>query len=324
MSIIRNTITSFRFECGLVLLCLSFFCQSILANTSLTSPSNLTIELSPEVPESSPGTISEVRRPYNRGDVDWIKVLSEEFDGDSLDGTLWEIGRFPGHFGHDGWSKAVNHDEAACFHNGQVKVANGKLQLTARLTTEDEKVKCLFADESPGAEYVSGYITTRGKYLVGPGSYIEAKIDLPSIGGNLINWVQFWTSDIDQNIALWPDAGEIDIVETLEGKACANFHYSGGGVHQWYNVGEVLCENLAGGANVFALLWDKQGFLTFYYNGIQVGGSRVIDTVSLAGDIATSFRHNIEIGYGIPKVGSTPPIDEQTMTVEYLDIYEVD
>lgn len=274
------------------------------------------------------------RRPYRQGNVNWTKTFTEEFNGTSLNSEIWEVGRYPGSHGDPGWSKAVDQHEATCYHNDQVKLQDGKLHLTVRKATSSELSKCRHKDGSSGAKYVGGFINTRSHggnpgYSVGPGTYLEAKITLPGEGTKLYNWAQFWLSDMDHVNGYWPTSGEFGILETLSGskyKACANFHYEASdGSHNHYNRGAITCERLeAGVPHIFAMKWERNGKVTYYYNGEIVGGDDIIDTVALAGPIAYNYRQNIQFGFGVPTSGMVEPVNPQTVVVDYLDVYSID
>jgi len=273
------------------------------------------------------------RRPYGQGNVNWTKTFTEEFSGASLDPEIWEVGRYPGSHGDPGWSKAVDQHEATCYHNGQVKLRDGKLHLTVRKATSSELSKCRHKDGSSGAKYVGGFINTREHggnpgLSVGPGTYLEAKMTLPGEGTKLFNWAQFWISDMDHVNGYWPSGGEFGILETLSGSkymACANFHYKNrDGGHSHYNRGAITCERLeAGVPHTIAMKWEKNGKVTYYYDGKIVGGDDVIDTVGLAGSIAYKYRQNIQFGFGVPTNGIVEPNNPQTVVVDYLDIYSI-
>ena len=64
-------------------------------------------------------------------------------------------------------------------------------------------------------------MSTRGKFSFTYG-FIEARVWLPAVAGNpgeVANWPGVWADGQS-----WPEDGEIDIAEGLDGEVCAHFH----------------------------------------------------------------------------------------------------
>jgi beta-glucanase (GH16 family) len=59
-------------------------------------------------------------------------------------------------------------------------------------------------------DFTSARITTKGKVLIAPGSYLEASITAPT-GAGL--WPAFWTLGSNIDRVGWPASGELDIFE---------------------------------------------------------------------------------------------------------------
>lgn len=112
----------------------------------------------------------------------WKIKVNDEFDGDSLNTTLWQaLNRRDSH-----------NNEKQYYHPNQVNVQDGTLQITAINTPRD------------GKAYQSGLITSKAIY--GPGRF-EIRVDLPTSQGM---WPAFW---LNSNHVDWPKGGEIDIME---------------------------------------------------------------------------------------------------------------
>ena len=119
-------------------------------------------------------------------------VFSDDFDSEKLDGRKWLASR-------DGYrSGAFNPDkEGAYFDPENVALSGGQLHLTLR--------------DAPGTRvwgktyaWSSGAVTTQGRFAFGDGSYVAARIQLPTSDGL---WPAFWTAVPDR----WPP--ETDIFE---------------------------------------------------------------------------------------------------------------
>ncbi|MDR2702051.1 MAG: glycoside hydrolase family 16 protein [Spirochaetaceae bacterium] len=149
-------------------------------------------------------------------------VWSDEFDGDSLDLSKWNIETGTGaQYGLEGWGN----EEKEFYKPENVIVKNGYLYLEARKDNDA-------ANSSRGKfPYTSGKISTGGimnhdgtlkpvKFLVQPGMRIEARVKSAK-GVGL--WPAFWmigatSNNLNGYKALsWPRCGEVDILEIRGG-----------------------------------------------------------------------------------------------------------
>jgi hypothetical protein len=90
--------------------------------------------------------------------------------------------------------------------------------------------------------------------------YFEAQIYLPPApDGTVANWPAWWMDG-----QVWPQDGEIDIVEGLGGKACFHFHFSRN------NPPGGCVSGKAGKWHTFGVDWEASS-ITWYYDGLQVG-----------------------------------------------------
>ncbi|MET8095571.1 glycoside hydrolase family 16 protein [Streptomyces sp. NPDC005236] len=177
----------------------------------------------------------------------WHQVFGDEFNGTALDGSKWNSNWF----GCSGCvTKPPNSAEASAYSPSQVSVGGGSLHLNLiqKPTTVGGKTY----------PYVSGLVTSNGKAQFTYGAF-EARIYAPSSGSQMANWPSFWADG--QN---WPTDGEMDVLEGLGGSACYHFHSTAGGP------GGCASGNYSGGWHTFGAEW-KQGSVTYYYDGKQVG-----------------------------------------------------
>ena len=193
---------------------------------------------------------------------DWKLSFDDEFDGTSLNTAKWSAGWLA-----SGITGPVNSTEEECYDPAQVTESDGSLNLA--LITKSES--CGIADPV----YASGMVNTSGKFSYTYG-FLQARVWLPAVTGEpakIANWPAVWTDG--QN---WPTDGEDDIVEGINGRACAHFHsgVSPGGIAAAHGTAEVSAvsgcvdETLTGGWHTFGADWEP-GSVTYYYDGKDVG-----------------------------------------------------
>jgi beta-glucanase (GH16 family) len=193
---------------------------------------------------------------------DWKSIFDDEFDSTVLDTSKWSTGWLA-----SGITGPVNSFEKECYDPAQVTQSGGALNLS--LITKSES--CGIADP----EYASGMVNTNGKFSYTYG-FLQTRVWLPAKTGDpseVANWPAVWTDG--QN---WPTDGEDDIMEGINGHACAHFHSATdpGGTAAANGTAEVSaksgCVNeiLTGGWHTFGADWEP-GSVTYYYDGKDVG-----------------------------------------------------
>jgi len=232
----------------------------------------------------------------------WKIKVKEEFDGTSLNTTLWEPMNRRDSF----------NNEKQYYHPNQVVVADGNLQITAINVPRD------------GKAYQSGLITSKALY--GPGRF-EARINLPTSQGM---WPAFW---LNANNVPWPRGGEVDILENRgsqpnlvssayhwqvsQTQPCCDGHeftfkeleYSGpeeGNYHNTYHTYAVEWEELQ-------LRFYVDGEL--YHSVTETANRPIYET-------AKNIIINLAVGgnFGGDPNGST--VWPQTMLVDYVRVWE--
>ena len=236
-------------------------------------------------------------------------VMSEEFNVDGApNSNLWscEIG-----LGPDPSNPWGNYEEQYYTDRPQnIKVENGVLKITAR------------REQYMGSSYTSARIISKGKYEKKYGR-IEARIKLPR-GKGL--WPAFWMLGANSDTVIWPQCGEIDIMEYLGNSPTKIF----GTVHgPGYSAGESISKNffLSNSRfdtdfHIFGIEWDENR-VNFYVDDILYHS---VTPEDVPGEwvFNQSFYMilNIAVGGNLPGSpnGETP--FPQEMLVDYIRVYE--
>lgn len=118
---------------------------------------------------------------------DYTLVWSDEFDGNSLDESVWSYNT-----GGNGWGN--NEKQYYTSRSENIRVQNGMLEIEAR------------KEQYQNNDYTSARIMSKGKKAFAYGKF-ESRIKFPGGGGT---WPAFWMMGNSGN---WPNCGEIDIIE---------------------------------------------------------------------------------------------------------------
>ena len=123
-------------------------------------------------------------------EIEWQLVFEDEFDGNSLDTSKWNIEEGDGCPDLCGWGN----NEQQIYSADNITVADGKLTIEGR-------------QEADGT-YTSARINTKGKFDFRYGR-IEVSARLPAGRGT---WPAIWLLHSDPSVyGPWPVSGEIDI-----------------------------------------------------------------------------------------------------------------
>lgn len=240
-------------------------------------------------------------------------VFSDEFDVDgSINTDLWSFDIGTGaEQGIPGWGNQELQYYTDRPEN--IRVEDGMLHITAR------------RESFQGSNYTSAKILTRGKFETTFGRF-EARIKLP-FGQGI--WPAFWLlGDDSDGTVIWPQVGEIDIME-YKGQQPTIIH---GSIHgPGYSAGQAVTRTfqLPTGRfdtdfHVFAIEWGPD-FIDYYVDDVNyftVTPGSVGDNEWVFNDNTFYFILNVAVGgtfVGSPNNLTPFP---QTMLVDYVRVYE--
>lgn len=148
----------------------------------------------------------------------------------------------------------VNIQESAGYVPAQATVSAGNLRLAMIATPVT-----VGGNTYP---YRSGCVTTNGKFNFAPTSIgvAEASIYMPGSGGVISNFPAFWWN----GQPTWPNNGEFDTVEGLNGVAAAHVHYPGGGP------GFTFSGDYTNAFHTFGCVWYLGDKTEYYVDGVKV------------------------------------------------------
>jgi beta-glucanase (GH16 family) len=185
----------------------------------------------------------------------WKLIFNSQFNGHSLDTSLWR----PGWFG-TGITSPINQHEVACYSSSNVSFpGDGTVHLsvtgvtsTCQGQTHSYTGAVLSTNPSDGR--------TRGGFQFTYG-VLQAKVFVPGTPHGVANWPAVLTLG-----QVWPRDGENDIMENLSGTVCSHFHSPG------FAPGGPLgaCDpTFTPGWHIVSSNWEP-GSVTWYYDGIEL------------------------------------------------------
>jgi len=201
------------------------------------------------------------KRPPTPGD--WVKTFDDEFDGNAIDSSKWNI------YGENYWDKKSH------FSKDNTIIGGGVVRLRFQKKHGHQ-------NDDPNhqrvTDYATGFLDTYGKWTQRYG-YLEARMKLPTAPGL---WPAFWMMP-DRGVATDPqwkrqstaDGGmELDIMEHLTrwgpNRYNMAMHWDGYGKdHKSVGSDRIYVQPDKEGWLTSGLLWTP-GSLVFYCNGREV------------------------------------------------------
>ncbi len=221
----------------------------------------------------------------------WNLALDSEFDGASLNTSVWQTGWF----NSTGTSGPINSSETACYSPSNVSFpGDGAMHLNVTHTAST----CGGAKEP----WTGAVVTTNPNDGRGSGGFqytygvVEARVYVPADGNGIANWPAVWSDGQS-----WPNDGEDDVMESINNKVCSTFHDPLGAPHVCLKTGAVTP-----GWHTFASDWEP-GSVTYYYDGQNVGSVTtgvtsspmylVLDNTVDATDFSNNVADSMQVQY---------------------------
>ena len=246
-------------------------------------------------------------------------LWSQEFDGPA--GTLpdttstwnYDVGTGP-----DGWGNQEH--EYYPDTNAQCD-GEGNLVITAqRLATDDP-----IATADPRVEFYSSRLNTRGKVEFQYGR-IETRIKMPVGDGT---WPAFWMLGTRLGEIVWPDCGEIDIVEVgdIKNELVASLHGPGYcGDKPLTNRVEVE-DTLNSQFHTYAIEW-LPGRVEWFFNDRSISVKTSDDAAAVNSEWVFNQKYfllmNLAMGGVFVPGGLDPELNTAQLSVDYIRHYSID
>jgi len=181
---------------------------------------------------------------------EWELTWYDEFEGDSLDSSKWNIDIGNGFYNEGEWISGWGNNELQYYDEENVRVEDGRLILEAK---EEER-----SDEYGEYDYTSGKITSEGLFSQSYGRF-EASMKLPEGQGY---WPAFWMMPEDDVYGGWAASGEIDIMENRgseTNQVSGAIHYGGIYPNNTYSEGAYrFDEGSTQEFNTYAVEWEPE------------------------------------------------------------------
>lgn len=276
------------------------------------------------------GVSAQTTTPPSGYELRW----SDEFNGTSLNTTLWNIEEN----GNGGGNQELQY-----YRKENVAVHDGNLVLTARRENYNNK------------QFTSGRVNTRDKAYFKHG-IIQARIKFPKTANGV--WPAYWMMGNDYGKVGWPKCGEIDIVETGNADGIKNgtqtrhfgstLHWGtgAGAAHKQYGTSYLAPETNPlqnGDYHIITMEWNGN-FMQMFYDledfSVSAKNKARFYSVSLPSSTNTSdigyyfqkpffFIFNLAVGgnyTGIYNAGGITAMpnagDEAKMYVDWVRVYQ--
>ncbi|MEO0338896.1 MAG: family 16 glycosylhydrolase, partial [Bacteroidota bacterium] len=235
-------------------------------------------------------------------------VWEDNFNGTDLDATKWSYQIGDGSdLGIPGWGN----QELQYYREENTTVSDGTLKITAQ------------QESFGGYDYTSSRIRTENK---GDWTYgrFEASIKLP-IGAGM--WPAFWMLPTDYVYGIWPQSGEIDIMEYLgqePDKAFGTIHYGQLFPNNSFTSAEYLKYNgnFSDEFHEFAIEWEENE-IRWYIDDYLYGTKTPADLGGEFWPFDQDFHFILNVAVGGTLGG---PVDDsmlpQVMEVDYVRVYK--
>ncbi len=236
-------------------------------------------------------------------------LWQDEFTGNGVDQTKWtfEIGDgCP----NCGWGN----NELQYYRQENTAVSDGYLTITAKKEPFQNK------------NYTSSRLITKDKFEFQYGR-VDIRAKMPEGQGI---WPALWMLGANIDQVSWPACGEVDIMEMVGGGSGRDnvthgtAHWDNNGSHAEYGDSFQLSSgNLSDEFYVFSIIWTETSIRWFIndtqYHAMNITGS---DLSEFQKDFF--FIMNIAVGGNWPGAPNSSTLFPQTMTVDYIRVFQPD
>jgi len=247
-------------------------------------------------------------------------LWSDEFNGTSLDTTIWtnDVGT-----GTNGWG---NGEQEYYTDGANLEFGNGVLAMVAK------------NESMGGMNYTSARFTSQGKKFFTYG-YIECKMKAAQ-GAGLWNaiWMlgeDFQNPNVPGTSTIWPQCGEVEIYEQRTGPQLYNgtpgddyfigtCHYAANGTGgAVYNQGanpqtDCLCKDY----HLYAVQWDSTQF-QYFYDGVKFWQYDITPSFLTCFHQDMFMLFNMAIGGNYQGNNIDNSIFPQRMYIDYIRVYQM-
>jgi beta-glucanase (GH16 family) len=232
---------------------------------------------------------------------DWQIVWQDEFNGSISSNWSFDVG-----YGNWGWGN----DEWQYYTQDNAII--GDSTLTIRATLEGTLGK-------RNGSIRSAKLITKDKFSFTYGK-IEARIKLPRGKGF---WPAFWMLGTNITEVSWPQCGEIDIVENVNGQSTIHgtVHWGENNSHRRYgcSVQNVAIDEF----NVYTVIWDRN-FIRWQLNGVEYC------SLNITHERFSAFHKSFYVILNLAVGGNWPGDPDDTtpfpadMEIDYVRVYTMD
>ncbi|KZT03718.1 glycoside hydrolase family 16 protein [Laetiporus sulphureus 93-53] len=209
--------------------------------------------------------------------------------------------------GAHGWGNQELQNYTPPGHNTLVTPA-GELVILAR-------ARAFRPPEPPPGQYTSARLTSRQTFARARG-YVHAVLAVPCAQGV---WPAFWAMPFNVK---WPDDGEVDIMETWNGKgsngSCLHWGQYNGADNQKHRVRDTQMPNMDA-FHEYGFSWDESGHCVWFIDGRPVMRAQAPKTIRPFAEFQVKL--NVAMGGNVTG-GRTPADGEYRMTVSSVEMQD--
>lgn len=232
----------------------------------------------------------------------WQLTFSDEFNGDTLDYSVWKSG-------YD-WGQTFEGNDEAYYVDSALKVHHGMLQIVCkRQTVTGNTWDIDFNPHDKKFNFISGLIQSGYGFSQRYG-YFEIRCKLPYGSGY---WPAFWMMTFNA----WPP--EIDIFEAKGTEPTTlyltNHFRNKSNIHKQLGNRVVVSENIMTDFNTYAIEWDPYKIKWFFNNEL------IFTTTTEIPQVEMFLIINLALGGDWAGFSDELTPDSASMFIDYVRVY---